>query len=170
MKDHRTMWIVGMLFLLIGIARPTISPADTQGDRWQGEFKLPFQVRWGNEVLPPGEYKFRLATGGYPQKVTLITVFGKAKSVGFIAYNAAQCHHENFALMVAQSGPRTVYSLHLGNQVYLYGTRQVEEQLIAAGVKDSGCCHMACCRETQQPGTHAHAQVLQSIPVSVSGK
>jgi hypothetical protein len=38
----------------------TANPASAQ-DAFKGSFTLPFEARWGNIVLPPGEYSFTLS-------------------------------------------------------------------------------------------------------------
>jgi len=172
MKKHQTIWIIRVLPLLAFLAPLATAPAYAQSDRWydrwEGEFKLPFQVSWGNQVLPPGEYKFSVVDSAFP-KTSLITFFGKEKTVSLYSFRASRCHHKHSALMIAQpDGRRNIYSLHVGNQVYYYGTRQVEDRLIAAGVTPAGCCHTVCCRTVEQHTTHA--RLVESIPVKSGGK
>lgn len=49
---------------------------------YQGKFSLPFEVRWGNAVLPAGEYTFRM-----PSAIVPYTIFvrGEGKSVIILA-------------------------------------------------------------------------------------
>jgi hypothetical protein len=168
MKNKRATWMLRMLLLLV-VAPLARVATGAQYPAWQGKFTLPFEVRWGNDVLPPGDYQFRFNDSAFSTAPRSITVYGKNKTVTLFAYRAYECHSEHNALIVTQAGTRRVYVLHLGNDVYYYGTPQVEGQLIAAGVSPSGCCHTVCCAVRQQGGHVHHAEVLQSIPVSAGG-
>ena len=60
--------------LFAGIAR-------AQSPRFAGKFTLPFEVRWGDHVLPPGEYMLRIDTIASPVRAFVQAENGKREWV-----------------------------------------------------------------------------------------
>ena len=112
--------------------------------RYRGRFSLPYEVRWGQAVLPAGEYLLRfedVLTG-------VFVVIQDAKSGKGIAYLAPKTKSEaqgKSALLIAdKSNQRVVHSLRLAElgEVFIY------EPALARGAENV--------RE---------AQVVQTLPI-----
>lgn len=52
----------------------------SQGVSYEGTFTLPFEVRWGNVTLPPGDYMLRV-DDVYASKITYVQGEGKSVAV-----------------------------------------------------------------------------------------
>ena len=48
--------------LLLGLLSSTVVPIATPADSILGRFTLTSEVRWGNTVLPPGEYTYSISS------------------------------------------------------------------------------------------------------------
>ncbi len=139
-------------------------------ETWIGTFTLPFEARWGNTVLPPGDYTFRVQPGVRLQPSVTVYREGKFMLTMLPLRPTSSCESEQKSLILAGSGLKpAVYVLHLGNEVFYFGTPRGEEELIAAGLAPSGCCHVICCDSGMASG-HVHAGLIRRIPVSMGGK
>jgi hypothetical protein len=58
------------LFLGILIASCVFSAAANAAPTFVGKFTLPHEVRWGQAVLPPGDYSIRMDSTAAPAKIT----------------------------------------------------------------------------------------------------
>jgi hypothetical protein len=71
------------LALLAGCFTANVASGQTA---YKGSFTLPFEARWGNVVLSPGEYSFTVDHGTVAGKVTLRAETGRA--LGFVMNEA----------------------------------------------------------------------------------
>ena len=101
---------------------------------YRGRFSLPYEVRWGQAVLPAGEYLFRFED----DKTRVFVVIQEAKSGKDIAYLAPVTTSEALgtsALLIADEGERVVQSLRVAElgETFVYkpalvrGTEDVRE-------------------------------------------
>ena len=112
--------------------------------RYRGRFSLPYEVRWGQAVLPAGEYLLRFED----VRTRVFVVIQDAKSGKEVAYLAPKTKSEaqgKSALLIAdKSNQRVVHSLRLAElgEVFIY------EPALARGAENV--------RE---------AQVMQTLPI-----
>ena len=92
---------------------------------YRGRFSLPYQVRWGQAVLPAGEYQVKFED----VKTRVFVVIQDAKSGKDVAYLAPVTNseaHGTSALLIADEGnQRVVHSLRLAElgEVFIYEPR-----------------------------------------------
>ena len=93
--------------------------------RYRGRFSLPYEVRWGQAVLPAGEYLLRFED----VQTRVFVVIQDAKSGKEVAYLAPKTKSEaqgKSALLIAdKSNQRVVHSLRLAElgEVFIYEPR-----------------------------------------------
>ena len=117
---------------------------------FKGTFTLPFEAKWGEAILPAGDYSFKLNTASYP---SITTVRQGRRNVAFIMANAGSTRGkvaDPSALIIVRRG-RTgfVRALRLAEAgaTLVYQPPEGERQMLAQG-----------------------PVLIQSIPVLVSGK
>jgi hypothetical protein len=92
---------------------------------YRGQFSLPYEVRWGQAVLPAGDYLVRFED----VKTRVFVVIQDAKSGKDVAYVAPVTNrgtHVASALLIADEGnQRVVHSLRLAElgEVFIYEPR-----------------------------------------------
>ena len=74
MKELRRYSRVALL--LFGLLSSTVVPIATHADNILGRFTLTTEARWGNTVLPPGEYTYNVATNAVMPIVIVRSVRG----------------------------------------------------------------------------------------------
>ena len=90
--------------------------------RYRGRFSLPYEVRWGQAVLPAGEYLLRFVD----VQTRVFVVIRDAKSGKDVAYLAAVTNGQakgRSALLIAEVGSQqVVHSLRLAElgEVFIY--------------------------------------------------
>jgi len=136
------------LVLVLGAVAISLSVAAASAQEYKGTFKLDQQVRWGEAILPAGDYTLVLASA---ERGSIATIYGEHQSIMIMA-NAAE---ENAStkgsslLLVSDRGIPSVRTLHLAeakmNLYYPVGKPAME----------------------LEPHNQQHA--LQ-VPVAVSGK
>jgi len=100
--------------------------------RYRGRFSLPYEVRWGQAVLPAGEYLLRFED----VQTRVFVVIQDAKSGKEVAYLAPKTKSEaqgKSALLIAdKSNQRVVHSLRVAElgEVFIY------EPALVRGAKD----------------------------------
>jgi hypothetical protein len=106
---------------------------------YRGRFSLPYEVRWGQAVLPAGEYLLRFVD----VQTRVFVVIQDAKSGKEVAYLAPKTKSEaqgKSALLIAdKSNQRVVHSLRLAElgEVFIY------EPALARGAEDVREAHKA---------------------------
>ena len=66
-RSLRLMRLAGLVLVMAGLGA-SLANAQTGG----GKFNLPFAVRWGLAVLPPGNYTFTVNTDGLPANSVVV--------------------------------------------------------------------------------------------------
>ena len=117
-----------------------------------GTFTLPFEARWGQAVLPPGNYSFTLDSTGPDRLVTIIR--GESgKNVGSVQAQGSSdqqtLDRSDLVLVRSGGGNYTIRALRMASEglTFDYSVPKAERQMIV-----------------QAP------QLLQRIPVMESGK
>ena len=101
MKTNRSLSWVKTLIVAVAAVCWCASLASAQS-AIRGEFTLPFEARWGQAVLPAGEYSFNLQSIRAPE---VIQIRGEGKSVLVMAQGASDAPTSNdSALVLAQDG------------------------------------------------------------------
>lgn len=171
MQTNRKSSLVMFLFLAFLATGIFAGVGSAQEEAtWNGTFTLPFEARWGNTVLPPGGYTFRVQPGVRLHPSVTVYREGKFMLTILPSRPSSDCRAEQNSLILAGTGLKpAVYVLHLANEAFYFGERRGEVELIAAGLVPSGCCHVICCDSGKASG-HVHAQLIKRIPVSMGGK
>jgi hypothetical protein len=171
MPINRKRSLVTCLFLALLATGIFAGVASAQEDNtWMGSFTLPFEARWGNTVLPPGGYTFSVQPGIRLWSSVMVYREGKFILSMTPSRPTSSCPTEQKSLILARTGHKqAIYVLHLGKEVFYFGTPRQEGELIAAGVAPSKCCHVICCDSTMTSG-HVHAELIKRIPVLMGGK
>jgi hypothetical protein len=115
----------------------------------KGSFTLPFEARWGNAVLPAGEYSFTLDHDSLAGKVTIQAESGRYMGVIMNqVFSDQQTVDRSELVLVRSGGTYAVRALRLEElgMTLEYSVPKGEKQLI-----------------TQAP------QLLQRIPVAMGG-
>ena len=90
--------------------------------RYRGRFSLPYEVRWGQAILPAGEYLLRFED----VKTRVFVVIQDAKSGKEVAYLApkttSEAQGKSALLIDDKSNQRVVHSLRLAElgEVFIY--------------------------------------------------
>jgi hypothetical protein len=108
-----TKWLVVAFlasFFFAGAAQ-----AQGQLPAFAGKFTLPYEVHWGNSVLPPGDYSLTIKSKGTPMIALVRTADGEA--VTYVMNGAVETHPngQNALLIKERRGQRIVHSLALND-------------------------------------------------------
>lgn len=112
--------------------------------RFQGRFTLPFETRWGQAVLPAGEYELRFAPSDSPA----VLVIRDVKSRRPVAYESIPGPDD------AKTGPSALVIGTKGTQRVVYSLRIAE--LGETFVYERSPAHLSKNEEARQ---------LQTVPV-----
>jgi len=127
-KNFSTVQLLA-LGLLVSFLWASVANA---APRYRGRFTLPYEVRWGQAVLPAGEYLLRFED----LQTRVFLVIQDAKSGKEVAYLAPKTKSEaqgKSALLIAEVGnQQVVHSLRLAElgEVFIY------EPALARGAED----------------------------------
>ncbi|MGD0227034.1 MAG: hypothetical protein ABSF71_32305 [Terriglobia bacterium] len=131
MKSNRSLRLIkfAVLALLTACMGTSLANAQTAA----GKFNLPFEVRWGQAVLPPGNYSFTVNSSVSPPNTVLVR--GENLSARIIM---SPVHDDSFSgkneLIVERQGERgTVRTLRLADVglVLYYPAPKAERQILA---------------------------------------
>ncbi len=104
----------------------------------QGKFNLPFEVQWGQAVLPPGNYSFTVSTGTATPKYSVF-VSGEDHTTNIITSAIFDDSHSGKSeLTVEESGEtRAVRTLRLADAglVFSYPAPKARRQMLAQAPK-----------------------------------
>ena len=132
MNSNQSLRVVRFAVLALVTACMGASLASAQTA--EGKFNLPFAVRWGQAVLPPGNYTFTVnSSGGFP--ANSVVVRGEDLKVRIIASTS---HDDSFSgkneLIVERQGEggavRTLRLAGVGLVLY-YRAPKAERQILA---------------------------------------
>ena len=153
MNSNRSSRPVKLLVLALLTACFGASLANAQ--TFQGTFHLPFEVRWREAVLPPGDYSFTL-NSSVDHPAYFVVVGGKDQPARFIisptliSPTLDRSSSGESALIVVRHGERgTVRALRLAgaNLVIYYPVSKADRQMVA-----------------EVP------ELIQRLPISMAGK
>jgi hypothetical protein len=148
MSLNRSFKLVAPLALALLAGCFTANLASAQ-DAWKGTFTLPFEARWGQIVLPAGEYSFTLDHALVGSIVTIQAETGQ--TLGFVQTQGIydrQTFDRSELILVRSGGNYTIRALRLAELglTLEYSVPKTEKQLI-----------------TQAP------RLLERIPVTMGG-
>jgi len=100
-----------------------------------GSFTLPFEAKWGNAVLPPGDYTFSVtSTSGAAYLVTFAAKGRSGETIISMKDLGARIGEKNVLVAVRTGGRYRIRSLNLpvANLVVNFAVPKEERTLIAA--------------------------------------
>jgi hypothetical protein len=101
----------------------------------QGKFNLPFEVQWGQAVLPPGDYSFTLTSDGTAYNFVVVHGEGNMTKIILSHYPDSRFSGKS-ALVVeryAQRGAVRQLRLAEAGLVFSYPVTKAEQQVLAQG-------------------------------------
>jgi hypothetical protein len=136
MNSNRSWRLVKLLVLALLTACFGASLANAQAAR--AKFTLPFEARWGQSILPPGNYSFTLDTTAVSGRIFLLNAEGKAVFVPNNTATSTGKRSEHSELIITRRGAKaTVRALHLGDRgVTLYYVPPKGEPTVIAEAPD----------------------------------
>ena len=117
MQRTRKLAVIAM-FLSALLASPSLIPtaqAQAQRPAFFGNFTLPYQVRWGGSVLPPGKYSVTIKSTGSPMIALVRTAEGNAVTYVVNGSVSTESNHTNALLLRENKGQFVVHSLALAD-------------------------------------------------------
>lgn len=112
MKAPEKLTIAAMVVAILTLVA---SPAAGQGSyiTFKGRFNLPFEARWGRNILPPGEYSMTISSG--TSQPDFVTLRSREKTLVILVGQTAKCDScRNRELVVVRSGgQRAIRALEL---------------------------------------------------------
>ena len=113
LKLGKMMIFVSLFAACLFSARP--AQAQAQHPAFFGMFTLPYQVRWGSSVLPPGKYSISIKSTGSPMIALVRTADGNA--VTYVVNGSVNTHPSstNALLLRENKGQFVVHSLALAD-------------------------------------------------------
>ncbi len=108
-----TKWLVIALLASFFFA----GAAQAQGLRpaFAGKFTLPYEVHWGKNVLPPGDYSITIKSTGTPMIAFVRSAEGKAITYLMNGSVDTDPRGQNALLIKERGGQRIVHSLALND-------------------------------------------------------
>jgi hypothetical protein len=124
-KSFSTLQLLtlGLLASLLWVGMAQAAPL------YRGKFTLPYAVRWGNAVLPAGEYRLRFADLG-TRVFAVIQDEKSRRDVAFVpAMTVGEAQGGSVLLIVDEGNQRVVQSLRLAElgQAFAYEPALVHE-------------------------------------------
>ena len=143
----------GMLTMAaLALAGTCAGPARAQA-KAAGSFTLPFEAKWGNAVLPPGDYTFSVqSANAQSEALYLVTFTPKGRSgvtIASLRDLGTRIGEKNMLVAVRNGGSYRIRSLHLpiANLAVSFAVPKEERTQIAAA-----------------------PQLLESVPILVATK
>ena len=134
MNTNRSWRLVkfAVLALLTACFGANLAHAQT----FQAKFNLPFEVQWGQAVLPPGNYSFTVGTGT-PSANRSVFVRGEDNTANIIVSPICDDSHQgkNELIVERHGGKGMVRELRLAKAglVFSYPALKAERQVLAQG-------------------------------------
>lgn len=143
MTHTRTTTLIRVVFL--ALVTTVASVGLLRAEDSAGNFTLPFEVRWGKAVLPPGDYSLKIDKTNY-----IVTIRGENRAAMVLSpIPTTNTDARTSALVIVHYGNRaTVRALRLAEQglVFHFPAPKAERELLARA-----------------------PELLQRIPVVMSG-
>ena len=120
------------LFLLVSLTWVGVAQA---APLYRGKFSLPYAVRWGQAVLPAGDYQLRFEDV-QTRVFVVIQDVKRHEDIAFIpAMTVGEAQGKSALLIAAEGNQRIVHSLRLGKlgmvfnyePTLVHGTKGIEE-------------------------------------------
>ena len=124
--------------MLLAVLAAGLSAGLASAQEVQGKFNLPFETHWGQAVLAPGDYSFRLNFSGGSPDYTVLTREQDQKETIIMASTRGQSSSAKSGLIVERHGNRgTVRSLRLAEAglVLFYPMAKPQPEMLAEGPK-----------------------------------
>ena len=136
MKTNRSLRAVR--FAVLALMTVCFGAGLANAQEVKGTFELPFEVHWGQAVLAPGAYSFRLNfEGAAPDTTVVVRDEDKSQTIILASTRERKTSKTN-ALMVERHGNRgIVHSLQLGNSglIIYFPAAKVQPPVLAEGPK-----------------------------------
>jgi hypothetical protein len=145
MKAKTTYFAKTTMLLVMFAVLTSFTGANGQTSIFAGKFTLPHQLRWGQAMLPPGDYSIRFSSLHSPAIVR--SMDGKTMAFVFTARSGDSEKGPSSLTIVTRGNERTVASLNLpGSGVSLvYSPLTKEERETLAKFKpDTKCAAHRC--------------------------
>jgi hypothetical protein len=110
MKTKTTHYAKATMLLVVFITLISVAGANGQTGVF-GKFTLPYQVRWGDAILPPGDYSIRFSSIASP--ATIHSMDGKISVFVFTARRGDSEKGASSLTIVTRGDQWTVASLNL---------------------------------------------------------
>lgn len=136
MKTNRSLSLVK--FAVLAVVTACFGAGLANAQEIQGKFNLPFELHWGQAVLAPGDYSFRLNFSGDSPDYTVVTREQDQKETIVMASTRGHSSSGKSGLIVERHGDRgTVRTLRLAEAglVIEYPAAKVQPQVLAQGPK-----------------------------------
>ena len=136
MNTNRSLRL--MKFAVLALVTVCFGASLANAQEVQGKFNLPFETHWGNAVLAPGDYSFRLNFSGGSPDYTVLTREQDQTETIVMASTRSHRSSGKSGLIVERHGNRgTVRSLCLAEEglVIHYPAAKAQPQLAAQGPK-----------------------------------
>jgi hypothetical protein len=113
MKSIRRISLFNLLMLVIGVMGASAIPAHAQSAT--GTFALAHKARWGDVLLPAGNYAFSVESETWPARVTVRQASGSVVAMVFPNMISEEKLTKTSSLVLhEESGELVVSALHLG--------------------------------------------------------
>ncbi len=108
-----TKWLV--MAFLAGFFFAGAAQAQGLHPAFAGKFTLPYEVHWGNSVLPPGDYSLTIKSKGAPMIALVRSADGNAITYVMNGSVDTDPKGQNALLIKERGGQRIVHSLALND-------------------------------------------------------
>lgn len=125
-------------FAVLALVTACLGAGLANGQEVQGKFNLPFEIHWGQAVLSPGNYSFRLNSSGASPDYTVVVREEDQAATIITASTRSQSSSGKSGLIVERHGDLgTVRSLRLAEAglVIYYPTAKAQPPMLAQGPK-----------------------------------
>jgi len=136
MNTNRSLRL--MKFAVLALVTVCFGVSLANAQEVQGKFNLPFEAHWGNAVLAPGNYSFRLNFSGGSPDYTVLTREQDQQQTIVMASTRGHSSSGKSGLIVERHGNRgTVRSLRLAEAglVLFYPMAKPQPEMLAEGPK-----------------------------------
>jgi hypothetical protein len=98
------------MFVTVVVAASLLAGAVNAQPRFQGKFTLPYEVRWGNALLPAGEYSIRMVPS---EPAVILSTNGKAHFIRVAPITEESRKGSTCLFIMVRGDERRVRSLNL---------------------------------------------------------
>jgi len=134
MNTNRSLRLVK--FAVLALLTACFGANLAQAQTLQGKFNLPFEVQWGQAVLPPGNYSFTVSTGtAFPGHTVFVRGENNTASIITSPIHVDSHSGKNELIVERHGESRAVRELRLADAglVFSYPAPKAEKQVLAQG-------------------------------------